>query len=142
MKKPYLLILSQQTSACCSSIKVRGRTLVDRCITLLKHAYKVLSLILLGRLIGIPDTFLQDWQAGFREMRGCRDNTIILRVPCEKMIEFGESLAVVFVDYSAVFNSISHKFIDAALKEAGASAKVRAICRAIYKAASAFTSVK
>lgn len=67
---------------------------------------------------------------------------MILRVLCEKMVELGKSLAVVFVDYSAAFDSISHKFVDTALKEAGASTpKVRAICRAIYKAASAFTTV-
>ena len=38
-----------------------------RCIALLNHAYKILSHILLGRLLGISDTFLQ---AGFREARG------------------------------------------------------------------------
>ena len=71
-----------------------------RCIALLNHAYKVLSiiLILLGRLLNISDSFLQDWQAGFREERGCRDNAMILRVLCEKMVELGKSLAVVFVD--------------------------------------------
>ena len=31
-----------------------------RCIALLNHAYKALSLILLGRMIGISDSFLQD----------------------------------------------------------------------------------
>ena len=66
---------------------------------------------------------------------------MILRVLCEKMVEMGKPLALVFVDYSAAFDSVSHKFVDTALKEAGATAKVRSICRAIYKAASAFTSV-
>ena len=67
---------------------------------------------------------------------------MILRVLCEKMMALGKSLAVVFVDYSAAFDSVSHKFVDTALKEAGVSAKVRAIVRSIYKSASAFTSVK
>ena len=31
-----------------------------RCIALLNHAYKVLSIILLGRMVGISDTFLKD----------------------------------------------------------------------------------
>ena len=83
-----------------------------RCIALLNHAYKVLSIILLGRLLNISDSFLQDWQAGFREERGCRDNAMILRVLCEKMVALGKTLAVVFVDYSAAFDSISHKFVD------------------------------
>ena len=93
-------------------------------------------------MLGISESFLQDWQAGFREARGCRDNSMILRVLCDKLISIGKSLAVVFVDYSAAFDSVSHKFVDNALKEAGASPKVRAMCRAIYQAASAFTTVK
>ena len=77
-----------------------------RCIALRNHAYKALSLILLGRMIGISDSFLQDWQTGFREARGCRDNSMILRVLCDKLISIGKSLAVVFVDYSAAFDSV------------------------------------
>ena len=41
-------------------------------------------------------------------MRGCRDNVMILIVLCDKMIEMGESLALVFVDYSAAFDSVTH----------------------------------
>ena len=58
------------------------------------YRYIVLSLILPGRMIGISDSFLQDWQAGFREARGCRDNSMILRVLCDKLISIGNSLAV------------------------------------------------
>ena len=58
------------------------------------------------------------------------------------MMEMGKTLTVVFVDYSAAFDSISHKFLDTALKEAGASPKVRVICHTIYKTVSAFTTVK
>ena len=50
-----------------------------RCIALLNHAYKILSQILLARLTAQCDSFLQDWQAGFRRSRGCRDNTVIPR---------------------------------------------------------------
>ena len=96
-----------------------------RCIALLNHAYKVLSIIFLGRMVGISDNFLKDWQAGFREARGCRDNTMILCVLCEKMMALRKSLAVVFVDYSIAFDSVSHKFVDTTLKEAGVSVKVR-----------------
>ena len=37
----------------------------------------------------------------------------------------GEKLATVFVDYSAAFDTVSHKFVDTALQEMGASNKVR-----------------
>ena len=111
-----------------------------RCIALLNHAYKILSYILLGRLVDPTSKFLQDWQAGFRKERGCRDNIMILRVLCEKVMAMGEKLSAVFIDYKAVFDSVSHKFIDEALGEARVPTKVRAMFRAIYKAAAAFTT--
>ena len=82
-----------------------------RCIALLNHAYKVLSYILLGRLIGISDDFLKDWQAGFRSSRGCRDNALTLRVICERMIALGKTITAVFIDYRAAFDSVSHKYV-------------------------------
>ena len=112
-----------------------------RCICLLNHAYKVLSAIMLNRLLQKSENFLGDWQAGFRARRGCRDNTMILRTLCQRTLNLGERLAVVFVDYSAAFDTVSHKFVDSALHEMGASNKVRAMFRAIYQAASAFTTV-
>ena len=50
-----------------------------RCIALLNHAFKTLSQIMLARMTAQCDGFLQDWQAGFRKSRGCRDNITILR---------------------------------------------------------------
>ena len=65
---------------------------------------------------------------------------MILRVMCEKMMAMGKSLAVVFIDYKAAFDSVSHKFIDTALEKAGVSTKVRSMFRAIYKAAAAYVT--
>ena len=52
----------------------------------------------------------------------------------------GEHIAVTFIDYSAAFDTVSHKFIDRALQQAGASTKIHSMFRAVYEAASAFTS--
>ena len=93
------------------------------------------------RLNKETDGYLADWQAGFRKLRGCRDNVMMLRTLIEDMMEQGQRLVATFVDYSAAFDSVSHKFIDTALADAGASAKSRAIFRAIYQAASATTRV-
>ena len=67
--------------------------------------------------------FLHDWQAGFRANRGCRDNILVLRTIYDTMLENGEDLFVSFIDYSAAFDSVSHKFLDKALAAAGASDK-------------------
>ena len=112
-----------------------------RCIALLNHAFKILSRIMLARMTAQCDGFLQDWQAGFRQARGCRDNTTILRTLCLDVLRRGESLTINFVDYAAAFDSVSHKFLDEALAKAGASNKMRAMVRAVYASASAFTTV-
>ena len=49
-----------------------------RCLGMLNHGYKVLSTILLGRIVRETEGYLPDWQAGFRQRRGCRDNVLIL----------------------------------------------------------------
>ena len=51
-----------------------------RCIGLLPHAYKLLSLVMLERIMKECESYLSDWQAGFRPERGCRDNILLLRV--------------------------------------------------------------
>ena len=57
------------------------------------------------------------------------------------MLEQGESLYATFIDYSSAFDTVSHKFLDRALKAAGASDKSRALFRAIYDSATAVTKV-
>ena len=47
-----------------------------------------------------------------------------------------------FIDYSAAFDTISHKFMDETLANAGASRKSRAIFRAIYSAATGIARVR
>ena len=112
-----------------------------RCIGLLSHAYKVLSQCLLERLEIETATYLSEWQAGFRKLRGCRDNTMTLATIFDEMLEEGERLCATFIDYSAAFDSVSHKFLDQALRDAKVSDKSRSLFRAIYKAVSATTKV-
>ena len=66
---------------------------------------------------------------------------MILRTLCEQVMSMGRTLAATFVDYSAAFDTVSHIFIDKALRTAGVSNKLRAMFRAVYTAASAFTTV-
>ena len=108
-----------------------------RCLALLPHAYKVFHQCLLERIEDETQLFLSDWQAGFRKWRGCRDNILTLRTVYDQMLEQGKTLYTTFIDYSAAFDTVSHKYIDKALKKAGASNKSRAIFRAVYASASA-----
>ena len=45
-----------------------------------------------------------------------------------------------FKDYSAAFDTVSHKFLDQALKEANVPVKIRAMFRAVYQSATAYTT--
>ena len=105
-----------------------------RAIGLLNHAYKVMSVVLLRRIAKECTDFFSDWQAGFRAKRGCRDNILLLRVLYDQVINRNEACIVTYIDYTSAFDSVSHKFMDATLAAAGASAKSRAIFRAIYSA--------
>ena len=67
---------------------------------------------------------------------------MILRTLVEKMLREGKPLVLTFIDYSAAFDSVGHKFLDHALGEAKAKPKTRAIFRSIYGSASAKTRVK
>ena len=111
-----------------------------RCIGLLNSAYKVLSAVMLQRLMKETKGYLQDWQAGFRQGRGCHNNVLILRTLVDKMLTEGKPLVLTFIDYSAAFDSVGHKFLDSALGEANnARPKTRVIFRSIYGSASART---
>lgn len=113
-----------------------------RAIGLLNHAYKVMSIILLRRLVEECADFFSEWQAGFRSKRGCRDNLLLLRVLYDQVIKNNKKCVVTFIDYSAAFDSISHKFMDKTLAAAGASNKSRSVFRAIYRAAAGKARVK
>ena len=109
---------------------------------MLNHDYKILTHIILVRLLNKSEKFLNDWQAGFRAQRGCcRDNSMILRTLCDAMLALGEKITITFIDYSAVFDSVSHRFIDVSLREVKVPVKIRTMYRAIYQAASAYTTV-
>ena len=66
---------------------------------------------------------------------------MILLTLCDRVLELGKSIEVTFIDYSATFDSVSHRFIDMTLKEAKVSTKIRAMYISVYVAASAYTTV-
>ena len=113
-----------------------------RVIGLLNHAYKILSVCILNRLVAETDWFLSEWQAGFRSDRGCRDNTLLLRVTYDQCVKGNKKCLVTFIDFAAAFDSVSHRYLDHALGEAQASRKTRAMFRAIYAAAQGAARVK
>ena len=140
-----------------------------RCICLLNHAYKMLSSYLLLRLLREITGFLEETQAGFRQERGTRDNVVSLSALIDEVITRGESCVITFIDFVSAFDTVSHRFLDEAIKlalvkgslrvsarhsdnDSGESAddserepvswKCRAMFRAIYSKASARVRIK
>ena len=72
-----------------------------RCIGLLPHIYKILSLIMLERIMNECSDFLSDWQAGFRPECGSRDNILLLRVLVDQIIKEDDKMCVTYIDFSA-----------------------------------------
>ena len=94
-----------------------------RCICLLTHAYKLLSAVLLRRLARECEAWLPQSQAGFRRFRGCVDNIFILAELIDDVIGRDGEAYIVFIDFVAAFDSVSHRLFDQALVAANASDK-------------------
>jgi len=106
-----------------------------RAIGLLCHSYKVLSVMILRRMQSALEERLPDSQAGFRKARGCRDNVLILKIIINEIVKANQEAVVTFIDYTAAFDSVSHRFLDESLAEAMVAPKVRRMIRAVYSCA-------
>ena len=113
-----------------------------RMIGLLTHVYKFFSTLLAKRLLEDVQQYLPESQAGFRKMRSTRDNILLLAKLMDSVLENNQECVITFIDFVAAFDSVSHRFLDLALFEAGASEKSRAIFRAIYDKAAARVKIR
>ena len=103
-----------------------------RYICLLNHSYKLLSVFLLQRLIDEIEDKLPSNQFGFRRKRGTRDAIFLLSTFIDEQLEAGNDAFIAFIDFTAAFDSVSHKFLDESLAKMGASVQSRALFRTIY----------
>ena len=110
-------------------------------ICLLCPSYKLLSAVVARRLMAVLDDRLPDTQAGFRPVRGCRDNVRALRWFIDILRE-GRQAVAIFIDYSAAFDTESQLFIHSALAETGVNSKVRRIVQAIFAAATGVVRIR
>ena len=92
-----------------------------RQICLLPHAYKLLSTLLQHRLVVEVEGsgFLPEEQAGFRADRGTAEQIFILGEVIQEALKDVETRqGVGFIDYTAAFDTVSHRFLDTALETA------------------------
>ena len=75
--------------------------------------------ILQARLQQYLNHELPDVQAGFRKVRGTRDQIANIRWIIKKAREFQESIYFCFIDYAEAFDSVDHNQLWKILKEMG-----------------------
>ena len=77
-------------------------------IGLISHASKVMLKILQASLQQYVNQEIPDVQAGFRKVRGTRDQTANIRWIIEKAREFQKNIYFCFIDYAKPFDCVDH----------------------------------
>ena len=77
-------------------------------IALISHASKVMLKILQARLQQYINCELPDVQAGFRKVRGTRDQIDNVGWIIEKARDFQKNTYICFIDYAKAFDCVDH----------------------------------
>lgn len=112
-----------------------------RPIQLISMLRKLLSTWLNSKLTPINETFLSDYQSGFRPNRGCLDNLFILRTLCEeattRVLPEGKQLHLIFVDLKKAFDKVDRSALIAALEHHGIPSNLVALAQDMHTNTSA-----
>ena len=103
-----------------------------RTIALISHASKEMLKILQARLQQYMNRELPDVQAGFRKVRGPRDQIANIRWIIEKATEFQKNIHFCFIDYAKAFDCVDHDKLWKILKEMGLPAHLTCLLRNLY----------
>ena len=88
-------------------------------IALISHASKAMLKILQARLQQYVNQELPDVEAGFRKVRGPRDQIANIQWIIEKAREFQKNIYFCFTDYAKAFDCVGHNKLWKTLKEMG-----------------------
>ena len=88
-------------------------------IALISHASKAMLTILQARLQQYVNQELPDVEAGFRKVRGPRDQIANIQWIIEKAREFQKNIYFCFTDYAKAFDCVGHNKLWKTLKEMG-----------------------
>ena len=105
-----------------------------RTIALISHASKVMLKILQARLQQYVNCELPDVQAGFRKVRGTKDQIANIRWIIKKAREFQKNIYFCFIDYAKAFHCVDHHKLWKILKEMGIPDHLTCLLRNLYAA--------
>jgi hypothetical protein len=95
-----------------------------RGISLLPTSYKILSNILLSRLIPYADEIIGDHQYGFRRNRSMTDQIFYIRQILEKKWEYNGTVHQLFIDLKKAYDSFRREVLYNILIEFGIPRKL------------------
>ncbi|XP_038116615.1 uncharacterized protein LOC119768902 [Culex quinquefasciatus] len=101
-----------------------------RGITILNSAYKVLSRILWSKLRPLTETFVGEYQCGFRAGRSTTDQMFTLRQILDKFREYNLQTHHLFIDFKAAYDSVKRNELWKIMLEHGFPAKLIRLIRA------------
>ena len=88
-------------------------------VALVSHTSKVMLKILQARLQQYKNRELLDVQAGFRKVRGTRDQIANICWIIRKTREFQKNIYFCFIDYAKAFDCVDHNKLWKILKDMG-----------------------
>ena len=101
-------------------------------IVLISHASKVILKILPVRLQQYMNWELPDVQAGFRKVRGTRDQIANIHWIREKARKFQKNIYFCFIDYAKAFDCVDHDKLWKILKEMGILDHLTCLLKNLY----------
>ena len=102
-------------------------------IALISHTSKVMLKVLQARLQQYVNRELPDVQAGFRKIRGIRDQIANIKFPdCYGTSKFHKNIYLCFIDYPKAFDCVDHNQLWKILNEMGISDHLTCLLRNLY----------
>src|SRR6476619_3122046 len=103
-----------------------------RTISLISHASKILLKIPTKRIEAKARDFIGRNQFGFRKGCGTRDAIRVMRMICERRLEFGNNVYICFVDFEKAFDRVNWEKMMKVLQSIGIDWRDRRMISDLY----------
>jgi len=104
-----------------------------RGIALGNAAYKILSIIILGKIKPYIENIMGDYQNGFRDRRSVIDNIFVLKIINKKIWEYNQSVQYLFINLKKKYDSLNRDTLWKCMEEFKIPKKLLNKCKTCTK---------